>query len=179
MNYVKNILARRYAQAFLQVFSAHITVEDLASFKEASVFLKARAHGMFLMELSLVKEDVKHRLFNNLCRRFNLPEECKKLWFLLIKSQRASLLPDIFNYIITFKEQELRITHFEVSSSCELSVQQKEQLMHFLDKRVKGTIDCSYRVDTSLIAGIRLQSASLLWEKSVKKRLRALQESLR
>lgn len=179
MNRVKTLLARRYAQAFLRVFSDHITTEDLASLKQASAFLKERPHGMFLMELSLVPEKVKHRLLDDFYQKFNLPEGCKKLCFLLIKSQRVSLLSDIFNYIITFKEKELRITHFEVSSSCALSKQQKEHLMHFLDKRVQGAIDCTFRVDTALIAGIRLQSASLLWEKSVKKRLRALEESLR
>ncbi len=178
MNRARPILARRYAEAFLQVFSGQIKEQDLDAFRQASVFLKKRPHGMFLMELSLVKEEVKCGLFNDLCKRFDLPKECEKLFLLLMKSQRVSLLSDVFNCIVVFKEKELRITHFKVASSSELSVQQKEQIMHFLDKRVQGAIDCAYRVDTSLIAGIRLQSTSLLWEKSVKKRLRALQESL-
>lgn len=179
MNGVKNILARRYAQAFLQVFSEKITKKDLDSFKQAGAFLKQRPHGMFLMELSLIPEDVKHRSLDELCQKFNLPQGCKKLCFLLIKSQRFSLLADVFSHIVAFKEQELAMTHFKVTSSSELSDTQKKQIIGFLDKRVHGSIDCDYQVDTSLVAGIRLQSASLLWEKSVKKRLRALQESLR
>lgn len=179
MNNVKNMLARRYAEAFLQVFSDNITVNDLDCFKQASIFLKQRPHGMFLMELSLVPEEAKHRSLDDFSKRFNLPHGCKKLCFLLIKRQRISLLSDIFNYIVVFKEQELRITHFDVSSSSELSDAQQEQIVAVLDNRVQGSINCTYRVDTSLVAGIRLQSASLLWEKSVKKRLRALQESLR
>lgn len=179
MNRVRNVLARHYAQAFLRVFSDKTTVKDLDCFKQAGAFLKERPHGMFLMELSLVPEDVKHRLLDDLCQRFNLPKACKKLCFLLIKSQRVSLLSAILNHIVILKEEELRITHFNVTSSSELSGKQREQIVDFLDRRVHGSIDCTYRVDTSLVAGIRLQSTSLLWEKSVKKRLRALQESLR
>lgn len=179
MNRVKSILARRYAQAFLGVFSEQITVSNLDNFKQASIFLKQRPHGMFLMELSLVPEKVKNKLLDDLCRQFTLPEGCKKLCLLLIKHQRITLLSDIFSDIIFFKEQDLHITHFNVTSSLQLSDEQRKQVVHFLDKRVHGSIDCTYQVDTSLIAGIRLQSASFLWEKSIKKRLRALQESLR
>jgi len=179
MNNVRNTLSRRYAQAFLRVFSHKIKVSDLDCLKQAALFLKKRPHGMFLMELSLLSEELKQKLVDDLCQKFTLPDGCKKLCFLLIKSRRVSLLSDIFNHIIIFKEQELHIAHFKVTSSTGLSHEQKEQVVRFLDNSIHGSINCTYQVDTSLIAGIRLQSTSFLWEKSVKKRLRDLQESLR
>ena len=148
-------------------------------FKEAADFLKKRPHAFFLMELSLLPEQVKLNAIDMLCDRFSLPEGCKKLCLLLIKDQRISLLHDIFIFILLLREKDLKIMHFKLSSSVELSDSQKKQIEQFLDKQIDGSIDCVYRIDTSLIAGIRLQSRSLLWEQSVKKRLRVLQESLR
>jgi ATP synthase F1 delta subunit len=179
MNHVRSVLSRRYARAFLNTFSDQVTVGNLENFKKASYFLKERPHAFFLMELSLLPDKIKLDAIDNLCSTFDLPVSCKKLCLLLIASQRVSLLQDIFMFIVSFKEEDLRIAYFDVASSSVLSDTQKQQVKQFLDTRIQGSVSCNYRVDESLIAGIRLQSKSLLWEKSVKKRLRALQESLR
>ncbi|MFT6765927.1 MAG: ATP synthase F1 delta subunit [Alteromonas naphthalenivorans] len=178
MNRVANTLARRYARAFLNTFSDQVIAANLKNFKKAADYLKERPHAFFLMELSLLPDKVKVDAIDTLCNTFDLPVGCKKLCLLLIKDQRVSLLRDIFIFIVSLKEQALNIIHFDVASSHVLLETQKKEIKQFLDTHVQGTVSCNYTIDESLIAGIRLQSSSLLWEKSVKKRLASLAQAL-
>ena len=178
MNRLRDRLARRYARAFLNVFSSSLSPQDLESFKEMARFLTKHSHACFLMELSLLPEQTKIKAVTDLCKQFKLPAFCQKLWMLLIKHQRTSLLPEILYLIVDLHQHDAHIMTFTVSSSVDLSDQQKQKIEKFLHTHVKGSVSCSYVLDKKLIAGIRLQSDSLLWENSVQGSLRMLHESL-
>lgn len=178
MNRLRDRLARRYARAFLNVFSTTLSSSDLENLKKMAKFLSKHSHACFLMELSLLPEDVKIKAIIDVCKRFNLSDPCHKLWLLLVKHQRASLFPDVLYLIVELYQRDANIMTFTVSSSMALSDHQKQKIEKFLHTHVKGSVLCSYILDQKLIAGIRLQSDSLLWENSIQRSLRMLQESL-
>ena len=59
-----------------------------------------------------------------------------------------------------------------------LSMNDKEQIEQFLVRATGHTNIYKYKVDNALIAGVRLQSETLLWEHSIAKQLRQLEISL-
>ena len=109
---------------------------------------------------------------------FGIPFFCQKLCLLLVKHQRTSLLPSICNLVADIYQHDVKIMTFTISSSETLTDQQKKKIETFLHKHVDETVSCSYTLDKTLIAGVRLQSDCLLWEDSIRGRLQTLQESL-
>ncbi len=171
-------LARRYARAFLNVCGDSLTTQAIEALAELTLFLKGHTHACFLMQLSFLSVDTKEQAVRDLCHRFKVTEGVQKLFLLLIEHQRTSLATHVFDAVIDFYKRKENIVHFSVSTACKLSDQQKKLLEGFLHEQVKGTIFCSYEIDETLVAGIRLQSDNWLWEDSVRGRLRTLQQTL-
>lgn len=178
MIYNQAKLARRYARAFLNVFEDSFTPQAMEALIALVIFLKKHAHACFLMELSFLSVDAKKEAVRDLCLRFKVTEGVQRLFLLLIDHQRTSLAPDVFDAVIDLYKRKENYVYFSVSTTCELSDQQKKMIEEFLQDQVKGMVFCSYAIDKTLIAGIRMQSDNWLWENSVKSRLRTLQQTL-
>ena len=72
------------------------------------------------------------------------------------------------------------IYHFIVSSPCVLDSQEQDLVKQFLENQFEHvTILYSYKTDPTLLAGIRIENGSFLWESSIRKRLMNLKSSLR
>ena len=129
--------------------------------------------------IQLIDISHKQKVIDQLCKDYNLSYGYNKLCMLVIEHQRSLLLPMIFTII---KDRYMKINNmhvFTVTSPYNLSEHEQQDVYDFLQKKLLGIIACSYQIDSSLIAGIRLTSGTLLWEDSIKKRLKKLKNALR
>lgn len=78
---------------------------------------------------------------------------------------------------IYFREKS-HIVQFLITSSQPLSLIDKEKIHHFLTTNTHAIVETSYALDPSLIAGLRIQSTTYLWEKSIAQQLRAVQTKM-
>jgi F-type H+-transporting ATPase subunit delta len=170
-----NLLARRYAQAFLTVYGHELTVEVVDRMRELSRFLLRHNRILFFLTIPTIDGAVKQRGLTLLCERFELPASIKQLTGLLLESKRALLLGTVLRFIDSLYKKEHAILSFDISSAHPLSETNKEFFWQFLKKQLHKTIICTYRVDKSLIAGVRICSDTYLWEHSVAKQLRSVQ----
>ncbi|MGB8366998.1 MAG: F0F1 ATP synthase subunit delta, partial [Candidatus Babeliales bacterium] len=95
----------------------------------------------------------------------------QKLLELLLNDNRAFLICDVLYYVCLLYRQYKNITKFAMISSHLLSEEDKKIIKHFLMQMTEQDIMYTTKIDKKLIAGIRLQSDTLLWEYSIRQRL--------
>ncbi len=166
--------AKKYAQAFLNVFADEISTADFEKICSFAQFLAKHRRALFFFGLPHISFDEKVNIIDWLIKQFNLPHELKKLLILLIESGKAQLMHEVIHQVCEHYQMLNHIEPFEISSSHELKPAQLEEIKMLLERATKNMVHYSYHVDKDLIAGMRAQSSTKLWEYSIEKQLRLL-----
>ncbi len=172
------VLAKKYATAFMDVAQNTFDENDLQRIDALQKFLHDNRNILCYFNFSLIEHDVIQAVLDKLFKGLKTEELFKKLMQLLLKRRRALLMPEVLYYIASLYREKNNNVVFKVESSHELSEEDKKVLQQFLVEHTKKNISSDYKVDSTLIAGIRAQSETLLWEHSVKKQLRMMRRSL-
>lgn len=165
-------IVSKYAHAYIHVSGDLLTQHEILQCQKAADFLNTHGRALFLLKVPVIPYEVKREALMEITARFTLPKSIQALIDLLLKHKRAFLLADILDEISTIYAKKKSIHTFRVTSSAELTARERGDIESFLADRVQGTIIYTYVVDKKLIAGIRLQSETLLWEHSIDKQLR-------
>ena len=176
MNYVpvdKNI-AKKYAQAFMAVFPKSLTLNDSSKIETAQKFLQKHKSTLLFLQLPQYDEKRKESMVSDLIGHFSLPHVFTKLLLLLISHNRSFYIPDVLWFIIELYKEQTNSVNFSIQSAHSLDQKQIESIKQFLGRLTGKNIIATPIIDTSLIAGLRLQSNNNLWEYSVRKHIQAL-----
>lgn len=171
------IIAKRYAHAFLNVFS--LSSVDLKKLKSAIEFLKQHPEITTFLKIPLLDPRIKcEALKETLVKNFELPSAFDAIIDLLVQKKRSELLLLVLEQIKCDYQEQHAIQQFSISSSAELSPEQKKVLENYLTAATGATIITDYDIDRLLIAGIRMQSEELQWEYSIAKQLKKIRANL-
>lgn len=165
-------IVNKYAYAYMNVSGDRLAQDEIRQCQQAADFLHTHARALFLLKVPVIPQEVKREALTEIMARFELPESIQILIDLLLEHKRAFLLADILDEISIIYANRKMIHTFKVTSSSELSARERSDIEAFVADRVQGTIMYTYVVDKKLIAGIRIQSETLLWEHSIDKQLR-------
>lgn len=170
-----NILASRYARAFIHIFGGPITLDIVKKFSEIAEFIYNNKKSFFYLKVSAIPDHLKKEFFINLFKKHDAYiDGIGKLIDLLIADKRLMLMADILYELSQLYMKQHSIIDWIISSSDELSPEEKKSLEQFLVQKTAMQIVPTYAIDATLIAGIRLQSDTFLWDYSVKSQLNAL-----
>jgi ATP synthase F1 delta subunit len=172
MNEKRELLALRYAAAFLNVYYKEYVLADFSLICQAAKFFKTHTKACFFMQLSLLDRTVKEESLHLLCYKLSLPDSYKKLFSLLIDQKRVFLLPTIFEQLVLEYERRAGYLPMNIKTTYVLNDVEQEKFIQFLTEKTHKTILPVYSVDQQLIAGIRVTSQSYLFEQSVQGMLR-------
>jgi F0F1-type ATP synthase delta subunit len=172
MNQEYSLLCRRYATAFLNVYGDKISLEDCKVLRSAGDFLGSHRSILAFFELPDLRPDRHQQMIDLLVSHFSLPEAIKPLLFLLEKQRQLWLLVEVLFVLVELYLQRNNLMIFSVESFPVLSSEKLEDFKKFLHRQTKKDILCRLKENKDLIAGIRAQSSSLLWEYSIEKKLR-------
>jgi ATP synthase F1 delta subunit len=178
MNIAAQILARRYALAYLYSFDRDISIDVLASFKEAKRFFLEHKRTLYFLSLPTIAKDTKMHILKKLFAQFKLPESINRLMELIIVQKRTSLWCEVLQYIVDLYQQQHQLMTVLIESSPKLSNDEINRVKQFLARKTGNDIIYTYRVNPDLIAGIKAQSGTVLWECSIAKNIRILRLSL-
>lgn len=171
------IIAQRYAHAFLNVFS--LSSLDLKKLTSAIEFLKQHPEIATFLKIPLLAPEIKlEALKESVVKSFELPASFDALIDLLVQKKRSELLLQVLEEIKNDYQAQHAIQQFSISSSSELSAEQKNILENYLTDVTGATIITDYDIDRKLIAGIRMQSDQLQWEYSIAEQLKKIRASL-
>lgn len=169
----KNI-AKKYATAFMNVFPKAFTLADIGKIENAQQFLQKNKRTLFFIQLPQFDDARKKSMIIDLVGHFSLPPMCKNLFLLLIAHNRSFYIPDVLWFVSELYKKQTNSVDFSIKSAHALDQQQYESIKQFLGRLMNKNIIATPMIDTSLIAGLRLQSNNNLWEYSVRKQIRTL-----
>lgn len=170
----EKIIARKYAIAWLRLYYEQITPLQFDALQLLQQELQTYREKISLV--MLVHRRAPEERFAFLLAvvaRHGLDTLLKSLIKLLLQEKRIHLFEQV---VITLcqKYRELSgIMNFCATSAHQLSAEQQEQVRQMLERITGKHISMTALVDPTLIAGLRLQSDTLLWEYSVRKLVRS------
>lgn len=170
----KNI-AKKYAQAFMNMFPKACTFNDLKKIETAQSFLQSHRRTLFFLQLPQFDDERKKSMVADVIDYFSLPHELANIIYLLIKHDRSFYIPEVLVWIAHIYKNQINAVTFSVKCAHEMNVAQLESVKHFLGYLTHKKIIVIPSVNTSLIAGLRLQSDEHRWEYSVRKQIATLQ----
>jgi F-type H+-transporting ATPase subunit delta len=179
MNPNYSIVARKYAAAFLSAAGDAFTEADFFTLQQCNEFIQVNRPVIFYLNLPLIKKPVIGRVLDQLFGSCATLPLLKKLVVLLMQHHRAFLLPEVLHQISDLYKRGKKVTQFTITSSHALDDAAQQVAVQFLERETHMRVLYDYKVDPSLIAGIRLQSDTVLWEHSVKKQLNSARLALR
>jgi F-type H+-transporting ATPase subunit delta len=171
-------LVRKYAQAYLNIFEEHHSFEDFASMWRASQFLSEHHSLLFYLSLPMIQPSDKYRFIDLFVQKFHLFDSLKRLFYLLLQNKHIFLATDVLQTIYHLYKQRHNIADLQVISSSDLSDEKLEEIQQFFMHLSGQQVKVHHQVRPQLIAGIRLQTQTFLWEYSIAQQLRKLKQEL-
>lgn len=178
MTLQEEALAQKYAQAFLHIFGDRVTQDILEAMDKFISWYEKDRHQLFYVRLSGIPSQIKSDLVLKLCDHFGLQLLLQPLVRLLGEQGRLLLLITVLKHIIMGYNEQQGIVDVDVISTYPLSTDEQKYIKEFLERIIGKIVHPQLHVDTRLIAGIRLQSETFLWERSIAQQLRALRSSV-
>lgn len=173
MNNVR-ILAKRYAQAFLETFTDEYDRTQIDQLDAWGAHLSERRQAFFFLALSTIPASHKIEQLIASARLYcNIPS-LRRLIVLLVDQGRAQYILEVIKEIVAEYRLQNHIMPVVVTTSHAITGDLQEQLKKFIADKTGNEPLMKVQQDDGLIAGIRLQSATVLWEHSVRKQLRTL-----
>lgn len=169
-------LANKYGRAFFNLYGAGFTDQSFWDIKDAAGFLNK--NRMVLSYLECAKSGSEQKLITVFLQHFKLHKDFSRLLVLLRKQKRILLFPDILHCILSFYLEQGGKMYFDLQSYPKLSSVQEKPLVDFLSNATGHKILYRSVEKHRLIAGLRMQSDQLLWENSVRGRLRMIHRKL-
>lgn len=168
-------IARKYARAFMAVFPQAVTFSSLAKIEVAQRFLQTHKRTLFFLQLPQFDQDRRQSMVADLIDYFALPHDLTAIMLLLIEHNRSFYIPAVFMWIMQLYKEQINSIEFSITTTHTLDTQEIEVIKKFLSYVTHKKIIGKPLIDTSLIAGLRLQSNDYLWEYSIRKQIKALQ----
>jgi F0F1-type ATP synthase delta subunit len=178
MNAQEFYLARLYATAFFNTHGAAFSFSEYQALEEEGLFLIRHPYALFVFKLPALFDGVKISLLKSFFEEKKLSTLFQPLTDLLLKHQRLFLLPGIIKQLQVLYRERKHIEVFSIKTSHALTNEQRDLLKKILEHKTNSHILTHHRCDSRLIAGIRMQSDTLLWEYSIAKQLRTIERDL-
>lgn len=173
------LTARKYAQAFLNLFIDSVTPEIYSNLIVLRAFLRSHRNAIIYFSLPHIATEAKIQLLDTLGEKLKPSEPVKKLFETLIRHNRAQILPEVLNKICEYYRARKNIVLFDIESSHVLDKQSVATLEKFLACNTGKNIVSTQHINQDLIAGLRLQSDTMLWEYSIRKQVHELTKIVR
>lgn len=176
-------VVKKYARAFLYTYAALLVPDDYKNLVVYSKFLKKKSIGYFLVTQVTAMPEEKialfMKIFTHTCPDATsaLKTAVEKLVTILITHERIFLLPDILAVIQLRLFNQIGYQHTVVATSHEIPDHDKKEIIESFKKLTGKKIDAEFLVDPELIAGIRIISQDYIWESSLSRHLKKLENS--
>lgn len=167
-------LERRYARAFVNIYSQIFSDTFFGKLDELVAFLKGNKNAFFYLKISSIPLQVKHDVLMRVITDYGLASELKPLVILLVRHKRLEHIASILESISSQGKERCGLVEACVSSFPELSLDQIAAVRVFLEKKLSKKVRLNALVDKSLIAGIRVSGETFLFERSIAQHVRRI-----
>ena len=171
-------IATRYANALMELATEKNVLKQVAD--DMELVFNGIAYSKELrtiLKSPVIKTEKKETILNEIFKN-RIGEVSANFLQFVIKKKRENLIYDILK---RFKElYYLRINRVEakITSSVELTEQQKDQLQSSLEKHTQKDVTSIFAIDDSIIGGFVVKINDTVLDSSIKQQLNKLRKKL-
>ncbi|MBD3273378.1 hypothetical protein GF385_03465 [Candidatus Dependentiae bacterium] len=173
-----SLISKKYAAAFLNVFSDKISDENLEKWISLEKFLKKNKLFYVYLQVPTISYFTKKKALLRIAQALKLEKPITKMMFLLLDHGRIEILHQVLNKIILLYRRKINTKLFKVTTSHDITFEEKEKIINFIKSISNGGVLAEFEKDEKLICGLRIQSLTFLWERSIEKQLRSVKRSV-
>jgi F-type H+-transporting ATPase subunit delta len=172
---VKNILIKNYTEALFKE-SAHdfeLIKSEISAFAE--LFLTdADLYNALVSDI--MKENIKFKILNSIFKLNKLTTQTQNFLLLLVKNKRFSIFLDVAQKFNKLQISGANIISAKVTSSVELSSDEKKQVVQMLEDKFGNKFEISTKVDSTILAGLVIEYGSIFLDLSLKGQIEMIME---
>jgi F-type H+-transporting ATPase subunit delta len=175
---IKIAVARRYAKALFELLEpAHreTAKEGLSALGSALSDTSALKH---LMVSPAFSASDKTAVLSELGRRCSLPEAAEGFLAQLVRKNRVGFLPEIAAEFAHLAEESRGAQSVSIMTAQSLSPAEQTALRAQLQELLRREVDPIFSSDPRIIAGLRIQIGSTVYDSTARSRLTALRVAL-
>ncbi len=173
-------IIKRYTRAFLQTYKEQLQPADLEPLSEFAYFLKHHQLLAFFAHHSIIGHDIQVALYMKAfllkapTARPELSKAVELLITILADHERLGLLQGIIALIVLRFFNTIGYQHATITTAIPVTALQKKEIITSFTALTGKKIDAEFKLDTELIAGIKIVSQDYLWESTLAQKLKAL-----
>ena len=171
--------SERYARALYEVGKESNEIEkieaDIKSF--LSFFERSPEIKNFIQNPTHVIE-TQNKVLDILSKKLNFSKNLNNFFLLLIKKRRMFFVKKITKTFLKLCSKNRGEINASLISSKELSPNELENISSELSLSMGSTIKFDYKVDQSLIGGLKLQLGSFMIDTSIKNKLKKYEQKM-
>lgn len=173
MNSALDRVSKKYAQAFINLKGDVFDRDLIMTVDKLRDYLAAHRELLFYVQIALLDNGQTRQKLYELLSYAGL-EVVRPLVALLIEHKRINLLPRVLQWISRLALQRNNFMKFTFESAIKLNSDELNYLREFLAKETGKQIIDRLVINKDLIAGLKVYSETVGFEKSIRKQLRAL-----
>jgi len=166
-----NVIAKKYATSFVNVYFSGLSEEYTVQITNLELFLKLNKQLYIYLRIPKISHEIKVKVLDKIAQKFNLEDGIRKLMHTLLESDRIEILDKVLYQIKIVYQKRTGEELFEVISSHFLSDGEKDKVLTFIRANSKFKVKSKFIIDKNLIVGLKIKSHNFLWERSIAKQL--------
>ena len=174
-----NETSERYALALFELANENSEVEAIE--KNILFLLETCKNNLDLMNFlknPTYQQDVQSKIFEKMSKIMGFNKTLNNFIQLIINKRRIYFLDRILEKFIKLSSKRKGKIEAILITSKDLSQEEKNDINLEISKAIKSNVDFTYKIDKSLISGVKIQVGSLLIDTSVSNKLKRIKQSM-
>ncbi|MCK4265384.1 F0F1 ATP synthase subunit delta [Candidatus Babeliales bacterium] len=167
----ENTIAQKYASAFLNLYINQLSIGHIEKLTLLEDFLNQNRFFYISLRIPSIELKIKLLATSKLVKFFQFKQPILTLVNILLINGRIEILHKVLKHIRFEYAKRTNLEFFRVKSSHVLTTQEKSVVAKLIGFLSKSNIRTEFTLDKDLIVGLRIESPSFLWERSIRKEL--------
>ena len=171
--------SERYARALYEVGKESQEIKKIEEdVKNFQFFFESNSDIKNFIQNPSHSIETQNKVLDILSEKLNFTKDLKNFFLLLIKKRRMFFVKKITNTFLKLCSKNRGEINASLISSKELSSNELENISSELSLSMGSTIKFDYKVDQSLIGGLKLQLGSFMIDTSISNKLKKYEQRM-
>ena len=171
--------SERYARALYEVGKESNEIEKIeVDIKNFQSFFESSSEIKNFIQNPTNNIETQNKVLDILSEKLNFTKDLKNFFLLLIKKRRMFFVKKITKTFLRLCSKNRGEVNASLISSKELSSNELKNISLELSSSMGSTIKFDYKVDKSLIGGLKLQLGSFMIDTSIKNKLKKYKQRM-
>ena len=174
-----NETSERYALALFELATENSEIDEIEkNISQLFEICKKNSEFLNFLKNPTHQMEVQIKVFDEISKVMGLKKTLKNFLKLIISKRRIYFLDKILDKFIKLSSKKKGKIEAIFTSSKNLSQDERNAISQQISKAINSNINFTFKIDKSLISGIKIQVGSLLIDTSISNKLKRIKQSM-